>query len=295
MLYNYDYFYHCQYINSFYVWDEIVNNTDKDDSVYKGPCANIKIKGPYGNKLSDENICKQTMLFLKEIRSIVDLKREVIGCKHIFYWLYQKIPNELNKYELTKTAYNTFVNLYKSYVEDVCTNYKEINITNDEIDKLDSIYEYYTCLNIIKKVNTCSEDIRACILKFNLLNAKYMDNCVSNNNQKFCEELVFLSNQFNEKVKALNCANTEHVLIFSYQKSNAKNRIIIAIVVVLLTSFLLVNLYKFTPYGVLLRRVLKGRTNVFNNEKEEWNIFQLPEINNSASANNVYNITYKST
>ncbi|GAW82730.1 variable surface protein [Plasmodium gonderi] len=285
-------------IYSFPKWEQIIKNAENvTNNYYDSPCLNIKNKIPEDkiNLLSD-SLCKTTMVYFKEIRSVNDYKKEEDGCKYMYYWIYKKTEKETKKrIMLTKQIYNYLLQKYNEYIEEVCKYYKDINITDDEMEKVDDINDMHKYLISIKNDDESSDKKCSCAIKFILLDSKHKTYCESNYNHDFCKALMFLKNEFNEKIKTINCDNSDYGMIFSYQKDNSKRPIIISIVAVLLAFFLLINVYKFTPFGAYLSLTLKNRINTWNNESEERNRFQLSEISTNASTNNIYNILYKST
>ncbi|GAW84246.1 variable surface protein [Plasmodium gonderi] len=283
------------YIDSFHEWEETVRKSanDKDDQ-YKGRCSSVKTHNSNDATLFNEDVCKKTMLFFREIRSTNEKKAEIIGCKHLFYWLYKKTMNPGGNYELTKRAYDAFKKIYKDYTEDVCTN-REIDICENEMKKVDHMYDIYNCLYEIEHEGGCKDNTKNCISKFKLLRGNYEHYCKSNRNDDLCEEIILYTNKFKEKVENLNCGNSIYQMIFSYLMDDKRRHIVYAIFAGLLISLLLIHFFMFNPLGKHLLRELKKEINEFYDEDDEWDIYELSDMNRSASTDSVYNILYDST
>ncbi|GAW83942.1 variable surface protein [Plasmodium gonderi] len=217
-----------------------------------------------------QKLCTQAMSYLFEIyyNKNVDLKGA--GCLFLYYSLYNESIKHGKKSSNIKQLHDKFIDIYnKIHYGNTIEKayYKDIN--NDVVNNLSVIYKVFSCIN-----NTEVSDI-------------------STDGKNFCDAVEIIKNEYNLIILEKG-SETSKQQISEYCQSNIKIPIIITILVLLIPSFLLFILYKFTPYGSYILSAIKWKRKVYNNTDKEWNIMQSSENFNDLPRNMQYKMSYNS-
>ncbi|SBS94556.1 PIR Superfamily Protein [Plasmodium malariae] len=242
--------------------------------------------------------CQQVGRYLIEIKENYkhdSLKR----CKYLNYLI-----NSDNRYNNSSwfQGYRDF----SSQTENICTD--EIKtIPKESLDKLKKLYGYYDNFSIFNGKDNDSDgnickSVKEC---YNIYNDNYKK-CQKNSNDPLCEELINFKYAYDDKMDKLSpCIGLPKTLPQIEQTSTIilpttkKDDVFVPILttaIVLLMSFTIFFLYKFTPlkswiYSRLQRKIFI-ELNKFQEESNE-SLQNLNEEVNRSYEKSYHNITYQ--
>ncbi|SBT85609.1 PIR protein [Plasmodium malariae] len=242
--------------------------------------------------------CQQVGRYLIEIKENYkhdSLKR----CKYLNYLI-----NADNRYNNSSwfQGYRDF----SSQTENICTD--EIKtIPKESLDKLKKLYGYYDNFSIFNgKDNDSDGNICKCVKEcYNIYNDNYKK-CQKNSNDPLCEELINFKYAYDDKMDKLSpCIGLPKTLPQIEQTSTIilpttkKDDVFVPILttaIVLLMSFTIFFLYKFTPLkSWIYKRLLKKKIielNKFQEESRE-SLQNLHEVVNRNYEGSFHNISYQ--
>ncbi|SBT73597.1 PIR protein [Plasmodium ovale] len=259
-----------------------------------------------------QKICKAVILFLNDLNKhkddiYEDPTTENItyenttykdnGCKYLFYWLY---TYELNHSSKTfENALNIYKDLYKRYNE----NHGQLNKLNKCIEEMNvhtssrlvNLTNLYNTLdNFFSKFETNKEKV-ACTSYSLGTYFRYVDECQKGNDIDFCNELKNFRKKYNSFIKnVIKCE--EKYLLPPLERIDVVSVTIIPFSLISVTSIILPILYKFTPFGPWIRRLIGKNENIYEYINEETNqSLNTYEIRDNISNMPNYNIGYYSS
>ncbi|GAW82731.1 variable surface protein [Plasmodium gonderi] len=239
--------------------------------------------------------CRTVTHYLQNQKSTNEINTYV-GCMYLYYWLYNDLLHKNKNSVYIKNLYDAFINAFnRNTVTPICSDFN-MHLTQEVLENLKDIYEINTKLyNFINGRGECSGD-RKCKCGEECANTymRHQKNCQSNQYPDFCNALKNIRQQYNEEMEKEKCNNIEYQILPIFQAKNIRVSPLIPIVIILVISIFLFNIYKFTTFGSYFRRIIKRKRNKWNNIVEEYNMFQNYETMNSIPKNSIYNIKYSS-
>ncbi|GAW84217.1 variable surface protein [Plasmodium gonderi] len=250
----------------------------------------------YGNNENFLHICQRGSYFLGKLEKDKLSQNIYVGCIYLYFWLYDyKHTNNYNVdmknlYDIVLTVSNSIT------VENICQHYK--NYLNDNIyQKLKDIYDLNIKLMKFLNENYEHSNVNKCKFakEFAQLYMRYENICSQNNYPDFCNALKNAKMQYSDEMNKITCDNFEYKFLPTFQIHNKSFPKLTTIIGFFIMPFFLFILYKFTPFGSLLRCEILKKRNEWNNKNKEWNIKQSFEISNSVSRDGIYNVLYNSS
>ncbi|KAI4836234.1 hypothetical protein MKS88_004022 [Plasmodium brasilianum] len=243
--------------------------------------------------------CQEVGRYLIEIKELYkhdSLKR----CKYLNYRI--NSDNNYNK----KTEWFQGYNEFSSKTENICRDEIKI-IQQDVLDKLKELYSYY---DDFKKFNGQESDsdggICNNIQKCYQLYIQHYEECQKNCNDPFCEELIKFKKAYDYKMNKLTpCNGLPHTLPQLEQTSaqilppKEKDYLFVPILttaIVLLMSFTIFFLYKFTPLKTWTYNRLRKKKIIELNKFQEESRESLQNLHEEVNRNyegSSHNISYQ--
>ncbi|SBT85517.1 PIR protein [Plasmodium malariae] len=243
--------------------------------------------------------CQEVGRYLIEIKELYkhdSLKR----CKYLNYLI-----NSDEKYNNSSwfQGYKDF----SSQTENICTD--EIKtIPKESLDKLKKIYGYYDNFSTFNGKDNDSDgnickSVREC---YNIYNDNY-NKCQKNSNDPFCEELINFKYAYDDKMnKFTPCEGlpqtlpqTEQISTQILPPTEDVDYLFVPILttaIVLLMSFTIFFLYKFTPLKSCIYYRLRKKKIIELNKFQEESIESLQNLHEEVNRNykgSSHNITYQ--
>ncbi|CAG9474522.1 unnamed protein product [Plasmodium vivax] len=184
---------------------------------------------------------------------------------------------------------------YKEFLENY-HNDDTLGICNDYggdtilviLEKMDKLIDLYKIFNNIKSNENC-----ICVSKCVTLYKDYLMLCRSDNDHEFCNELEKFRYIYKDRVASLNCAGAPKTL--ESTKPFDAFVILLPFTIILISTFILFILYKFTGIGPLLRLQMRKKKYKSSNLGQQMNPMQQTYGTISRkSGNEMYKISYPS-
>ncbi|SCA48149.1 PIR protein [Plasmodium ovale] len=240
-------------------------------------------------------ICKAVMKFLNLLKEENE-SYKIEGSKYLFYWLHNDILKNKSPVQITLILYKE---LYRRYNDEDNSNILNKYIdqmnenTSDKLVKLTGIYDTFkkfenevTSEGAEKK---CTSD---CVKLF----STYVHECRKGYDNDFCNELKIFREKYNFFIKTYIFCYEEQYFLPPVDVFDIVRIIIVPFVLIIVTSFILPLLYKFTPFGSWIHRIIAKKKNIFHNINEETNhLIHSYEMKNNSSKTGNYNIAYNSS
>ncbi|SBT54856.1 PIR Superfamily Protein [Plasmodium ovale wallikeri] len=242
-------------------------------------------------------ICDVTLNFLRHLKESNNFSYQKHGCNYLLYWLYVEVLKKGTSIENTLILYKALNDTFNEendglYLFDYYINQMSKD-TFDKIEKINRIYEVFNTY-IIKltspiKNNNCTTD---CIALFN----SYAGECRKQYDEDFCNELKIFREQYNTFIEKVISCEGEQYLLPPVDNFDTVGIIIIPFVLILVASFIVPLLYKFTPVGTWIRHKIGKKEKIWDNINEETQLLSNTyEIEEYKSKNRNYNISYNSS
>ncbi|SCA59869.1 VIR protein [Plasmodium vivax] len=229
----------------------------KSDGTYK-KCESFKNIQLKYYKVTDESFPNTCAKFSKNINEIINEPEypKPAFCKYINYWFYEQLKSN------PSFPYSSLLNKFYDTIEnlDVCKLYNK-EITKSKYEELKKLYDLYEPF-IKFKTETSEDQSQSCdkIKQCVNLYESYSDNCKENCYNGFCWNLIKFREEYeNHRSKETRCVNDLKYL--KPIKSDLEAIILMPFVVMILISFILIFLYKFTSFGSWFRPRLPGGKN----------------------------------
>ncbi|GAW84070.1 variable surface protein [Plasmodium gonderi] len=248
-------------------------------------------------------ICPQVMLYLYKIYSVQENPLKEVGFKYIYYWLYKDHLKEGKKSSDIKTLYEELLKVYNDFSKNVSNiDFYQKNKSDDELENLKDIYDLNIKLQSIQNTSYCNINNRCdcaeqCAKIYNRLKSA----CISHYDHNLHNVLDKYRNKFIDLELNSTCDNILHLILPLSQDNkqmiiSSKSSIVfprtIPIFVMLILSFFLFLVYKFSPYGLWMKHKIKSIKKKGNNDDEISKIMEFSEIYNDLSMNSNYNLSF---
>ncbi|SBT33142.1 PIR Superfamily Protein [Plasmodium ovale wallikeri] len=311
------------------IFEKNTTGTDQDHTDF---CTQFitKITSGSDNYLDP---CLKVLKWLNYSKEEANMPHKSEHCKYLNYWLRDTLKNiEYNEYK-TSEFYKKMESEKKNYTSlfNICK--EEIQDIDDLIFKnIKSLYQLYTIFNTFK-INHLNSINNYCIYgKMCVqLYSEYGNSCsVDNINEAFCKQLLNFKEEYNGFMEPHNiCSEVQKTLPnpgaendvsdseegegyepyqelpgsgFGFhsgsilgQMGYIKFNILIAFVIMLIISSISFILYKFTPFGLLLRpHIQMIRNKMLNAKDEEQPLLGNYENKSMNFQNNPHNVQYHS-
>ncbi|SBT59493.1 PIR Superfamily Protein [Plasmodium ovale wallikeri] len=257
------------------------NITDTDNIIGKGE--------------SLSNICLKAVQYLNDLKGKHEPHYITQGCSYLYYWIYYDVLGEKKSGSNTFKIYKILNDAYDSIDPDshVCEASIE-NISDDILLKLKDLYDLHDNLKKFKEKSPPTEgNICTYAKKCVPIYKKHLNDCHSGINRNFCNELEIFRTEYNECIqKEISCINQVDEL-----PSTKKYDIVVILipfVIILIKSFILFLLYKFTSFGLWLSSRIRREKNVWNNLEEDIKFQNTLKIDDQNLRNSSYNMPYHS-
>ncbi|SBT58497.1 PIR Superfamily Protein [Plasmodium ovale wallikeri] len=239
--------------------------------------------------------CEKAIQYLGHLKSNNTANYIAQGCIYFFYWIYYDVIGEKKSGSNTFKIYNILNDAYDSIDPDshVCEAYIE-NIRDDIFLKLKDLYDLRDNLKKFKEKSTPTEG-NYCTYAKNCIPIykQHLNNCHSGINRNFCNELENFRTEYNECIKKEILCKDELDELPSTKKYDIVV-ILIPFVIILIKSFILFLLYKFTSFGLWLSSRIRREKNVWNNLEEDIKFQNTLKIDDQNLRNSSYNMPYHS-
>ncbi|SBT33122.1 PIR Superfamily Protein [Plasmodium ovale wallikeri] len=281
-------------VKTFPKFSEFLNSVTTDGEInIQGWCENIKQEYSSYVYYDIENICPVVIRYLTKLKENTHEYNTKEGCNYLYYWLYEK-AHKNNADDLTFTLYKSLLSNFGDYQSEICT-FNVDKITGDIFQKLKDLYNLYDHFDKFQKKETCNSSTCNCAQECVDIYNKLEDSCSNDSYSSFCIELDKFGHKYNEHMKDNDTC--EHTLksVRSFRKNNLQVILLPPISIILVISFILFILYKYTPFpSWLLLRIKKNkRTRNYLND-ESYQLLHNDKSRMDNSQNEPYNIEYHS-
>ncbi|CAI7724092.1 PIR protein [Plasmodium vivax] len=277
-------------VDTFYNYENIFQGITSDD---KDGFSN-KCKSLFQKNLRDtsvfftENYCIKYMKYLKELKIKSAILEISYGCKYLYYKIYLDMFKDKNFNYTPQTFYKKFLESIRDDVTlETCNDYLDYDI-DVILEKMEKLIELYKIL-FDEKLNEDCNCVSKCVTLYN----DYLKLCRSDNDHEFCNELEKFRYIYKDRVASLNCAGAPKTL--ESTKPFDAFVILLPFTIILISTFILFILYKFTGIGPLLRLQMRKKKYKSSNLGQQMNTMQQTYGNISGkSGNKTYKISYPS-
>ncbi|KMZ82505.1 hypothetical protein PVIIG_05366 [Plasmodium vivax India VII] len=218
------------------------------------------------------------------------------ACKYFMYWLYYDV---LNKESDNRKILKIYEDVLTGYIEKSGNEYLKdyVNFlsekTVEKIIKLTKMYDYFHKFKENKQPGSNKCNLATdCIRLYN----KNINVCEKGNDNDFCYELDNLKKSYDAYMKTKEICPHLTRALESYKVYNTAVVIITPFSILLVISLSLFFLYKFTPFGSIIRKSTK------NKKKKPDNLDYATHVQshtsqrvNNYNKNRQYNISYLSS
>ncbi|SBT54094.1 PIR Superfamily Protein [Plasmodium ovale wallikeri] len=243
-------------------------------------------------------ICEAVILFLGHlIEETTDTIYRDNGCKYLFYWLYTHV---INDEQTNKNTLKLYKDLYTIFNEEYNGSYNfdnYINVMNENtIEKLVKLTNIYDKLDNFYEGKESPVPKRDCVSGVSDLYTKYSYECIKGYDYDFCDELKNFRKKHNFIIQQVLLCEGEEYLLPPVESFDAVNKTIIPFSFISISSLILPILYKFTPFGPWIRRLIGKNKNILENIDEETShSLNTYEIGDDNSSIRDYIIAYNSS
>ncbi|CAI7722573.1 hypothetical protein PVPAM_130007600 [Plasmodium vivax] len=236
--------------------------------------------------------CKTAVHYINVLEKNFESNTEG-GCKFIIFWAYSAVLNK-NQPELDMSRfYEKLIEVNDDFFKNgTCINYIE-NLDDNTFQKLKTLGDLYENFEKFKKENRYTGNKCTCASKCVDIYMRQFKNCEEENNTPFCEELEKFREKYNNIMK--NETNCEVRKILPSTRKPDIKVILFPVVTLMVTSFMLYFLFKFTPmFSCLRTKSKKRKVKNYNLCKENNPLRQTYESQKINSNNEAYHISYNS-
>ncbi|SBT83170.1 PIR protein [Plasmodium ovale] len=286
------------YLSSFVQYEqnfnEIIKGSDANTS-YETHCSKIESERFQGSDAFRKR-CYDIAKYLNYISSKQSDGETHERCAHLNYILnsntdYYNIQN-YKKTELIKAYADVSPKL-----TDTC--YAKIELIDDEVlEKLKEIYNmhelfYKVKMNAKPCNGDCCSNITQCVSIYN----KYIDNCYADSMDYICQEISKLKHEYDNHMKTVTTCPEAIKILIPPKEYNTGVTILIPCIIILIIPFFLFILYKFTPFGSLVRPRIHQIKRLLNNiyEEDQYKTVSNSEFIEKTKKKGAYQIAYNSS
>ncbi|SCA81857.1 VIR protein [Plasmodium vivax] len=184
---------------------------------------------------------------------------------------------------------------YKKFLESIrddvtletCNDYLDydIDVILGKMEKLIELYKIF----FDEKFNENCSYVSQCVILYN----EYLKICHNDKDHEFCNELEKFRYKYEDRVAPLNCVGVPKTLESTIPFDSFV--ILLPCTIILITTFILFILYKFTGIGPLLRLQMRKKKYKSSNLSQHMNTMQQTYGTTSRkSGNKTYKISYPS-
>ncbi|SBT51537.1 PIR Superfamily Protein [Plasmodium ovale wallikeri] len=271
------------------------SSTNVDSTSIIG-CDNFSLQHINFRQEDFPDLCSTVIKFLIHLEQNSDTYRDE-ECKYLYYWLYVEKLNRTIPMEKILILYKELNNIFNnsnngSNSLDNYINQMNIN-TSDKLVKLTDLYNKFNqFMGSTKETNpeeNCQSDC------FDLYTS-YVKECKNGDDNDFCYELKNFRAQHNTFIQTMRNCKGEQYFLPPVDILDTTGIILISFTFIMVTSFLLPLLYKFTPLGPWIYRKLIKRKNIWNNiSQEENHLSHNYEMDKDDSKKHHYKLAYNSS
>ncbi|CAI7718293.1 Plasmodium vivax Vir protein, putative [Plasmodium vivax] len=272
--------------------------TGANESQYETRCRNIKSGNTTENSFDIH--CKKCMTYLDKLDELDELEggrstgnKVIQGCIYLYFWIYENLLDKSLYNNNNFDIYKKFLEEYNTYkmfsnINQICSGYNK-----DELNgKLKDLYYLYYKFYKLKNDNECTSMKCNCAENCFTLYMECNNSCDKDINGISCEKLEKFRLQYNEYMKTnVNC-DRKYTYLPSAIKFDRK-AFLISVLVILVISFTLFGLYKFTPLGSRMCPRNKKKKKMWNRVDEEiYDTKNALEMSDGNSKERPYNLGY---
>ncbi|SBT55883.1 PIR Superfamily Protein [Plasmodium ovale wallikeri] len=259
-----------------------------ENGVYKSQCESILNCSESGNSNPLLDICSKSLYYLyslKQNRNISLNSRE--GCIYLSYRLYKDLIS-VGNHDYTTSKFHSKINVYDD-TYDECDGLIE-DINQDVFQKYENLISLYVQLGKILIPSKGPDCVVAknCADSYN----NYVKECYKNTDDAFCNELENVRTKYYETMITVTCPGVPKTLP-STKPHNIAAIIITPLVILLIITFIIFILYKFTPYASWIDFLIRRKKRMWNNlDNETYELSHSSDSPKRNSGNENYHIAY---
>ncbi|SBT57108.1 PIR Superfamily Protein [Plasmodium ovale wallikeri] len=286
------------YLSSFVQYqqnfNQIINGSGGDTS-YETRCSQIGNDRFQGSE-NFRKRCYEVAKYLNYIKSKESDGDTHERCAHLNYILnsnkdYYDIPN-YGKKDLIKAYADVSPNL--TYM---CHSKIDL-IDHNVLEKLTEIYNMHDLFNKVKSNKaSCSGTSCSNITRCVSIYEKYIENCYVDSMDYICQELSKLKHAYDEHMETVTTCPEAVKILIPPKENNTGVTILIPCIIILIIPFFLFILYKFTPFGPLVRPRIQQIKRLLNNiyEEGQYKTVDKSEFIEQTEKSGSYQISYNSS
>ncbi|GAW84522.1 variable surface protein, partial [Plasmodium gonderi] len=156
-------------------------NNKRAITLWKNDCDTIKINTSIGFNPYVTVMCCQAMEYLKEVYDKKGNSLDKFAFEYLYYWIYTYKRKNILESEEIKKIYMEFINLFKEKIYDNTEVYdfKEYSITDEELQKLNNLYEMHKSIILIKDKCKNNKNPEYCNTVKNIIEEFYLQGTVN--------------------------------------------------------------------------------------------------------------------
>ncbi|CAG9484547.1 unnamed protein product [Plasmodium vivax] len=243
---------------------------EKPPNEYESSCQGIT-KNHLSNKdINVKNSCLIVMAYLNDIRTTYYNKDIVSHCKYVYYWLYEFLLINLGNDKIVLQYYNDILNKYNEKQDSsICVGTVE-EFDEEKYGKISVLYNVYEkYYRFTKNIQACSNDFCTCGDECIKDYKAHIQKCTDPSNYEFCNELENFRTIYNTHIASDNSCDNMPKYLPPFLIIHISYIILIPITILLVISFFIFFLYKYTPFGSRLCPLKKKRRQIRSNINEE--------------------------
>ncbi|VUZ99633.1 PIR protein [Plasmodium vivax] len=285
------YLYCYKIVRSFTQYKEYIENFhNSQDDTLTHICASPSTPFLQYSKDEDFNICPVAMRYLDYVKKLHHDHLIDKACKFFYYWLYNIYFDEKKSSEDTFKLYSALLDIANPYYDDIYENHK-IKINENILKKLKDLDDMHENLNSIKNKKAKDDNFCKCANDCANIYMTYQETCSESKEINFCHELEIIRGRYKNLVNTIENCNAKKWLP-SYIGFNPVISVLIPLVGILLISFSLFILYKFTPMYTWIRPQKRKMNKLGNSMYDSTNPSSYAQEINNNFYNRKYHISY---
>ncbi|SBT57876.1 PIR Superfamily Protein [Plasmodium ovale wallikeri] len=272
---------------------ELEGEYESGFSLDMGECN--EFTSDYLNGTESAKTCHLAVKYLLHLKESVNIPYIDKGCKYLFYWIHGKVVKNEKSIENTLKLYNIFRQKYEDYDETIKFDKYLEHFSNDMLDRLIRLFELYVKFSTFERKSTPSCEKCECANECAKLYDSYVDECHKGNDYDFCNELENFKETYENNMKNADCPEGVQKILRPIKTHNIVLIILIPLIFILVKSFVLFILYKFTPFGFRIRTLLNRKKSIYNSLNQETDkLLYTSEKLNKNSENSNFSLSYHS-
>ncbi|SBT56227.1 PIR Superfamily Protein [Plasmodium ovale wallikeri] len=279
--------------NSFEIYKrEIDNNHSEDGSRIIEDCD--KFISPYLHENESANICERAVLYLNSLKANAVSDYIDQGCRYLCIWINNNVIENKKSPINVINLFNEFLRKFEEYDGDYKFKDYLKQFSTDMLENLMKLFELYSKFNINnKEISSCNNC--DCVKASADLYNKFADECYAGDDNDFCDELENFKQTYENYMKTSSCPETIPQILPPIKRHNIGATVSIPFAIILVISFFLFILYKFTPFGLHVSSLLNRKKTIYNDLEQDTNefIFNSKKLDIN-SENKKYSLSYHS-